>query len=253
MPRVARERSKSGIYHIIIRGINRQTMFEDEEDRVRFIDTLRKYREVCEYQVYAYCLMDNHVHLLLKEGKEPLETFMRKICSSYVLWYNRKYGRIGYLFQDRFKSEPVEDDSYFLTVLRYIFQNPVKAGIVSEINDYLWTNYQDYVEECNEADKSYVLGIFNTDRERAIRSFAEYINKENDDECLDIQRKRQLTDDEAKKVIKDHCKLSHATELQNLDAGKRNSYLKDLKKEYSLPIRQIERVTGISRGIIQRI
>ena len=90
MPRVPRSRSKSGIYHIIMRGINRQSIFEDEEDCVRFIETLQKYKEICEYKLYAYCLMGNHLHLLLMEGKEPLEQVMRRICGSYVFWYNRK-------------------------------------------------------------------------------------------------------------------------------------------------------------------
>ena len=113
MPRAARIKSKSRIYHIIMRGINRQTLFEDEEDCAKFIQTLQKYREICEYKLYAYCLMGNHLHVLLKEDNEPLETVMRRICGSYVLWYNKKYDRVGYLFQDRFKSEPVEDEIYF--------------------------------------------------------------------------------------------------------------------------------------------
>ena len=128
-----------------MRGINRQTVFEDEEDCYKFMHTLKKYREITEYRLYAYCLMGNHIHLLLMEGKESLETVMRKICGSYVLWYYKKHGRVGYLFQDRFKSEPVEDDEYLLTVLRYIFQNPVKAGMVTKVEDYLWSNFTDYI------------------------------------------------------------------------------------------------------------
>lgn len=104
MPRSARLKSESGMYHIIMRGINRQILFWDEKDFIRFIQTLEKYKNICEFNLYAYCLMDNHLHLLLREGKEPLETVMRRICGSYVFWYNKKYDRIGYLFQDRFKS-----------------------------------------------------------------------------------------------------------------------------------------------------
>jgi REP element-mobilizing transposase RayT len=73
--------------------------------------------------------MGNHVHILLKVGNEPLEQMMRRICGSYVYWYNKKYQRTGNLFQDRFKSETVENDNYFLIVLRYIHQNPLKAGL----------------------------------------------------------------------------------------------------------------------------
>ena len=88
MPRIAKIKSNSGIYHIIMRGINRQTLFEDEEDYMKFIQTMQRYKEICKYKIYAYCLMGNHLHLLLKEGKEPLETVMRRICGSYVFWYN---------------------------------------------------------------------------------------------------------------------------------------------------------------------
>lgn len=106
MPRKAREKSESGIYHIMMRGINRQKVFKDDEDCLRFIQTLQKYKEQSDYAIYAYCLMGNHVHILLKTGTEPLEQIMRRVCGSYVYWYNDKYQRIGNLFQDRFKSEP---------------------------------------------------------------------------------------------------------------------------------------------------
>ncbi|AOT70378.1 transposase [Geosporobacter ferrireducens] len=253
MPRMPRIKSKSGIYHIVMRGINRQTVFEDEEDCHKFIQTLQKYREISEYKLYAYCLMGNHLHLLLMEYKEPLETVMRRICGSYVLWYNKKHGRVGYLFQDRFKSEPVEDDAYFLTVLRYIFQNPVKAGIAARVEDYLWTNYTDYIGEKYQADRDYALDILNVDREKAVKKFIEYINKDNDDKCLEIKESQQITDNDAIKIIKAHCKIEQGLDLQMVDVDKRNRCIKELKEGYGLSIRQIERLTGISRGIIQRV
>ena len=115
MPRAARVKSKTGIYHIILRGINRQIIFEDEEDSLKFLQTLSEYKEKSKYEIYAYCLMGNHVHILIKEGKEELGIAMRRIGASYVYWYNWKYERNGHLFQDRYKSEAVEDDKYLLT------------------------------------------------------------------------------------------------------------------------------------------
>ena len=143
MPRQARRKSESGIYHIILRGINQQQIFEDEEDSRRFLETLSKYKEQCGYEIYAYCLMGNHVHILLKEGKENLTLVLKRIAGSYVYWYNWKYHRSGHLFQDRFKSEPVEDDAYFLTVIRYIHQNPVKAGICRNVDGYKFSSYNE--------------------------------------------------------------------------------------------------------------
>jgi REP element-mobilizing transposase RayT len=137
MARYARRKSESGIFHIMLRGINKQSIFEDNEDRERFLNTIERYRKVSEYKIYGYCLMGNHVHLLLKEAGESISDAIKRICSSYVHWYNWKYDRCGHLFQDRYKSEPVEDEIYLLTVLRYIHQNPVKAGLTKTVQELI--------------------------------------------------------------------------------------------------------------------
>jgi len=141
MPRAAREKSQSETYHIMLRGINQQQIFEDEEDYQKFIEIVKAYQAISEYKVFAYCLMGNHIHLLMEFKKEPIEQVFKRIGSKYVYWYNVKYQRKGHLFQDRFKSEPVDDDPYFLTVIRYIHQNPEKAGI-SRKEDYRWSSYK---------------------------------------------------------------------------------------------------------------
>ena len=99
MTRIPINRSRSEIYHIIMRGINRQSIFEDEEDYTKFIQTMQKYKEVCEYKLCAYCLMGNHLHLLMMEGKERLEQVMRRICGNYVFWYNRSMAGEGIYFK----------------------------------------------------------------------------------------------------------------------------------------------------------
>ena len=132
MPRQARKKSNCGIYHIMLRGINQQQIFEDAEDYERFLDILKDCKEICEFELYAYCLMGNHVHLLIKEKKEPIEQIVKRIGSRFVYWYNVKYQRKGHLFQDRFKSEPVDTQKYFSTVLIYIHRNPIKAGICAK-------------------------------------------------------------------------------------------------------------------------
>ena len=236
-----------------MRGINRQNIFEEDDDNMKFLQILEQYRDKCGYDIYAYCLMGNHVHLLLKIGEEPLEQVMRRICGSYVYWYNWKYQRIGNLFQDRFKSEPIEDDKYFLIVLRYIHQNPLKAGLIKDIEKYKWSSYGEYLGEVKLVNADYVLKIFNTDREKAIKSFAQYNSELNNDICLDIGEKSRITDEEARAIIKKVCNLYNAIELQTLDISTRDRYLKELKEKHSLSIRQIERLTGINRGVVQKV
>lgn len=123
MPREARVTSESGRYHIMLRGINKQNIFESDEDKEKYISILREYKERCGFELYGFCLMSNHIHLLIKTGEEPLESIFKKIGSKYVYWYNLKYDRCGHLFQDRFKSEPVDSDKYFLiTAYSPLFQ-----------------------------------------------------------------------------------------------------------------------------------
>ena len=102
--------------------------------------------------------MGNHVHLLLKDAVQQLDLIMKKIACSYAWYFNWKYERVGHLFQDRFKSEPVEDDRYYLTVLRYIHQNPHKAGIAAT-DDYKWSSYSEYTGKTEIADTEFALKL----------------------------------------------------------------------------------------------
>src|SRR6266540_25731 len=132
MPRHAREKCESGIYHIILRGINRQSIFHDDEDYQRFIETMDRVKNPNKFELYGYCLMGNHVHILLHEQKDEIATIMKRVGVSYARWYNWKYDRVGHVFQDRYKSEVVEDERYLMSLLQYIHNNPVAAQIVTE-------------------------------------------------------------------------------------------------------------------------
>jgi len=249
MPRTAREKSKSGIYHIILRGINKQIIFEDEEDAEKFMQTLEDNKEKSGYKIYAYCLMGNHIHLLIKEEKEELGIVLRRIGASFVYWYNWKYDRIGHLFQDRYQSEVIEDENYLLTVIRYIHQNPLKTGLAKEILNYKWSSYPEYLGKNRIIDNDFVLDIFNKDREKAISMFMEFHKKINKDDCLDIKENKRLKDNEAIEIIKDICNIPHCIDIQKFDAAQRDRYL-EMLKEKGLSTRQIARLTGISRGVI---
>ncbi|WP_048817995.1 transposase [Desulforamulus hydrothermalis] len=249
MPRTGRKKSKSGIYHIVLRGINKQLIFEEEEDSHKFLQTLGEYKKISGFKIYAYCLMDNHVHLLIKEEVEELGLIMRRIGASYVYWYNRKYERCGHLFQDRYKSEAVEDGKYFLTVLRYIHQNPLKAGLVKEISQYKWSSYAEYVSESKIVDTELALKIFGDNREKALNNFIAFHKTENKDSCLDIAYINLIKDSEAAEIIKLTCRVNHCHELQRMDRCKRDRFLRILR-EKGLSTRQIARLTGISRAII---
>lgn len=251
MPRVARVKSGTGVYHIMLRGNNRQAVFKEDEDCEIFKRLLQKYKAVCEFEIYAYCFMGNHLHLLLKVGTEPLERIMRRLGGSYVRWYNKKYDRIGNLFQDRFKSEPVEDISYLLTVIRYIHQNPIKADMVRDIKEYEWSSYNEYIHGETLVDVDFILSLFFEDRNKALRLFRNHMEEIQNDSCLEMEERHRISDREAMVIIKKESSLSNPSQIQKLDIQKRDAVLKRLKNS-GLSIRQIGRLTGINRGIIQR-
>ncbi len=249
MPRKARKKSNSGIYHIIMRGINRQKIFLEDEDNHRFLQTLKFYKETCGYEIYAYCLMSNHIHLLLKVGYEPLEQIMRRICGKFVYWYNHKYDRTGYLFQDRFKSEAVEDDAYFLTVLRYIHQNPLKSGIVKELEHYPWSSYNAYINRNQLVDADFVLKMFSGRQAQALKLFINFNKQNTDEKCLDVEENKTLKDHEALRIVERLFKIYSVEEWQKIDRSTRNNYLAKLKQE-GLSLRQLSRITGLNRGVV---
>ena len=251
MARTARERSSTGIYHVMFRGINRQAIFEDEQDKTRFLNVLDEFKDISGYVLYGYCLMDNHVHLLIKETDETISGVIKRISSSYVYWYNAKYGRCGHLFQERFKSEAIETDSYFLTVLRYIHQNPLKAGSAKTVKEYKWTSYREYIKDSKIIDADYALNYFSAEGEKALALFIAFMNAESSDQCLDDVEKRKLTDDEVREHLKE-LGFSNPTHIQHLGKSERDYILKELKKTEGMTTIQISRVTGISKNIVYR-
>lgn len=249
MARQARRRSSTGIYHVMIRGINKQLIFKSDTDKNKFILILCDHKELQRFKIYGYCLMDNHLHLLIQEDGDDISTAIKRISSSYVYWYNKKYERIGPLFQERFKSECVEDDSYFLSVLRYIHQNPVKAGMVKSIDRYNWTSYKCYIKQIDTVDYKYGLSFFSSDSSGAKSRFIKYMNEEDEACFLNYSDSTKLTDTELNQEILS-MGLNKASDIGLIGKEKRRLILKELKSIKGVSIRQLSRITGLSRTMI---
>lgn len=247
MPRRARKKAESGVYHVMLRGIDRQMIFEDSEDSLQFLHIIQKNMQVCNFKLYAYCLMGNHVHLLIRDPNDELENIFKRIAGSYVYYFNAKYQRVGHLFQDRFKSEPVEDDAYFLTVLRYIHQNPVKGNLCKKMEEYPYSSYTEYIRESKLADTEFALGMVGLDE------FIRFHNTPNDDICLEATQpvRRAVTDAQARLVISKIARCDSVAEFQKLEAKKKEQYIKKIHKQ-GVSIRQLSKLTGTSKGIIEK-
>ncbi|MCC3648470.1 transposase [Cytobacillus oceanisediminis] len=255
MPREARKKSKTGIYHIIWRGANRQEIFHDDEDWTKFLEILKKYKKNCELIIYTWCLMSNHVHLLIKEGNENISAAMKRIGVSYVGYYNWKYRTTGHLFQDRFKSEGVENRKYFLTVVRYIHQNPVKAGMVNQPAEWRWSSCRGYYGKSiypkTLLDSDYVLKMFSDDIRVARKKFKEFNEARNNDKCLEDQvNQNRLTDIEARLEIKKLLGAMEIAQVKSLPKAKRNEVLQKVKGIDGLSLRQAARIFGVSLNLV---
>lgn len=212
-----------------------------------FLKILQECRALCGFKLYAYCLMGNHIHLLIKVENDPLESIFKRICGRYAYWYNTKYDRVGHLFQDRFRSEPVENDEYFLTVLRYIHLNPVKAGLCDKPEDYCYSSYSKYSSGSDAIDGSFVLKML------SLEEYVSFHLAPNDDECLDIstKKRRTLTDNQALGYLLTNCQGQSAAAFLRLDeATKRNAIKMAYKQGAS--IRQLSRLIGLGKGWIER-
>jgi len=244
--RKARVKSSSGIYHIILRAINRQSIFEDDEDRLKLIEVFEKCKKVSQCRFFAYCLMDNHIHILIQEIQESISMMIQRISSSYVIWYNGKHDRCGHLFQERFKSEAVETDSYFVTVLRYIHQNPIKAKITNDVADYKWSSYSQYTDRGRIIDKEYALNMFSNKPDKAVVRFVKFLRETNGDVCLEFPEfKVNVSDDDLRQLVTQEFGIS-AIKICNEMREKQDDILRVMKEVDGTTIRQIARITGLS-------
>lgn len=175
MPRAQRILCPNMHYHVIMRGNNKEKIFIDDNDRNKFLEILVKFRDKFNVKIYAYVLMDNHIHLFIKTINPNLSKVMKMINWSYAIYFNRKYNRTGHLFESRFTAKTVIDEKYFWTVVKYIHLNPVKANIVKDISEYKWSSHNSYLKK----DDSILNGmkeLFNILDENVDKAIKKYKN-----------------------------------------------------------------------------
>lgn len=245
MPRRARIAANSGIYHVMSRGVGKQIIFEDDADRKQYLYYLYKYvASHKEIKLIAWCLMNNHVHLLLSGEIEVLSNVMRRLNTAYAKSFNTRYERTGALFQGRFKSEPVETEDYLLTVVRYIHQNPVKAGLTSNCS-YPWSSYDSYLSYGDTVRNVRPLIMDMFGGESAFKKAHEDLDCHlaGDEEirgAVEIRRANQLIAPLAITIVR------------GLDRKDRNDALRALLRG-GFSARKIERLTGVSKSLVAQI
>lgn len=258
MPRVARMYSKTitETYHIIIRGINKQDIFFDDSDKEKFIDIIKKIKEEFKFELYLYVLMNNHVHLVIHDINNQMSNIMHKVCLIYAMYFNKKYERVGHLFQNRFKSINVINKSNLFNLVKYIHNNSYKEKM-SSITGYKWSSYKEYVnkKEKGITDTDFILELFDQDRDKAIERFIKYNNRDSQKEYIEIELicGNRITDEDAIQYIKENLKINNVLEIHKFNKTIRDSYIYRISKIKGLYKGQVARILGISERTIERI
>ena len=180
MVRPLRLEAEGAVYHVIVRGNERKAVFRDDRDRERYLEGLARYRERFGFRILAYCLMDNHVHLALERGPVMLSRIMLSVQGSYTQWFNFRHGRVGHLFQGRYKALLVQRDRYLLALVRYIHENPVGARLVERASEYRWSSDRAYRRGSGPEwlDLDRVLPMFGRNRQRAATGYRKFMGEE---------------------------------------------------------------------------
>jgi len=180
MARKPRIEFEGALYHVITRGNQRQQIFKVTEDYERYLKILGDYKARYDFVLYAYVLMENHVHLLIETKEVPLSKILQGVNQSYTMYFNRRYSTVGHLFQGRYKAMLCDKDSYLLSLVKYIHMNPVRAGRAKSPEAYPWSSHGSYVGRTRDrriVDSEPVLKIFGEDRRKARRAYQEYIEE----------------------------------------------------------------------------
>lgn len=261
MPRQPRRRSHSNVYHCMLRGINKQDIFFDQKDYLEFQSIIRKSKQTFFYQLYSYVLMPNHIHLEIKDENQKLSQIIHSMATSYANYFNRKYQRVGHVFENRFQSKNVENSYYMLNLVRYIHQNPIKAGI-SEMDKYIWSSYSEYFasekikDENKIVDTEEIFLMFSSEKEQAKKEFFEFNRKsfrfQDSVELLEYEMRNKLTDEEVIYFIKEELGIYNIQEIQKYNVKDRDEVIQKIRKIQGVTQPQIARILGITVKIVQK-
>lgn len=237
--------SPCDVYHVTSRGVGGQVIFEDDFDRKHFLRLLKESCDRYHVKVAAWCLMDNHFHLLLNAPIEFISKSMQYLKKRYARDANEKYGREGHLFQGAFSSFPIADESYFVAAINYIHDNPVRAGIVSHSSGYRWSSYQEYLGKHYLLEPNLMIdlrtAVLGDDRCESLVSLKR----------SDMYVGASLSDELAMQRAKEHLGIETLTVVKGYQKDQRDKTIRQLA-DIGLKQSQISRMTGVSSSTVSR-
>jgi REP element-mobilizing transposase RayT len=241
MARKPREKTEEAIYHVYSRGHNKEPIFFDDGDKIRFLETLQRYKNKYNFKIYTYCLMTNHYHIVVNPLGQDISRIMHSINTSYAMYMNKKYSHCGGVFQDRFKSKILYNDSYLLACSAYIHRNPIRAKITEHASEYKWSSFNVFTGEIKDkygiVEPEYVLEVISINKKAAINEYIMFVEEFKDEKMEDIEMDVYMNTDmrfpmkayKMEDVLEEVCKqFSNTKEEITAKYSKRNSMAKKI-------------------------
>ena len=240
MARGPRKCTNMFFYHIMVQGINKEYILNEVEDKRQYLKFINKVKKEIDVYIVSYCIMDNHVHILIKEEYiECLSRFMHKVNTLYAMYYNKKYNRVGYVFRDRYKSQVIYSEKQLYTCINYIHNNPVKAGICRLASEYEYSSYNEYIKNMEEIQRN-INGILIKE---------DILDKK--ENFLEIEEEKEV---EIKNAIEEYMKINNIN-FDTLKNERKNlkEIINMLKEYYGLSLRQISIYINVGRETVRNI
>lgn len=244
MTRTARENSESGVYHVIIKGDGGMDIFHDDRDRFAFLATLDDLLIESRISLFAWCLMSNHVHLLIEDPGQQMGRFMQRLCTSYAKRFNTIAGRTGSVFQDRYFSVPIKTEEQLIRCVLYIHDNPLK-GMGIHPKYYFWCSYREYIGTPERIAPDLVLSLLDG---------ADGFKAATGDMRLKtyyVKQGSKVADDELDCAVRSVLGDMDPATIKNKPKAERTRLIKALKAA-GLTFKQIQRKTGMGEKTIMR-
>lgn len=245
--RIARKYENYPFFHVIIQGINKEYIFQEERYKKEYLKNINKFSKELNINIISYCIMDNHAHFLMMVDKiENLSKLMQKVNSKYAKYYNFVNQRVGYVFRDRFLSEPIGDKRYFIQCIKYIHLNPVKAKIVKEAKNYKYSSYTYFIEKNIYKNNKILKNILTKEEYKEIYNCNNY-----EKNFMDIEEEKNIEQD-IKFGIKEYIKIK---KCKIYDIFENRQILKDLirflKIEYKVKYVETQKFFEIKKGTME--
>lgn len=251
MPRIARSNMETNFLHVIVQGIAKEYIFKDGEDIKKYLYLIKEYSDFYKIKIIAYCVMNNHAHFLIYTKEiSLLSKVMQKVNIVYGRYYNKKNQRVGYVFRDRFLSEPIKTEIQLLNCMVYIHKNPIKANIVNEISKYRYSSYNDYIEGKEIAKKDIIKLVFGT-TEGYLEQFKKIHIDNRDENFIEIYMN---IEEKSNELINNYCTKKKIS-IENIrnDKEKLKAFLSEVRDKGEVSNRKLSKVLQIGREKLRKM